>query len=286
LVLLARDWQADLLHLNLPSQAAELCTDLPVVVVAHSCVPTWWKALRGNGLPATWRWQWQRNRQGFDRADAVIVPSVSHGSALGYVYGALPNLRVIHNATRIRPTVTLEREHFILSAGRWWDEGKNGIVLDKAAVATSWPVMMAGPLDGPNGEQVLFRNAHATGSLSSGEVLALMGRAAIFAAPSRYEPFGLAVLEAALSGAALVLADIPSFRELWSGAAVFVPPTAPAAWAEALNLLIANPVHRRELAEQALHRAKEFTPKRQLDGILATYGTVMAGRMPEKTEAV
>ena len=39
-----------------------------------------------------------------------------------------------------------------------------------------------------------------------------------------YEPFGLAVLEAAQAGCALVLSDIPTFRELWDGAAMFVPP--------------------------------------------------------------
>src|SRR5947199_312178 len=49
-------------------------------------------------------------------------------------------------------------------------------------------------------------------------------RAAIFASPALYEPFGLTVLEAAAAGCALVLSDIPSFRELWSGAAVFVDP--------------------------------------------------------------
>ena len=39
---------------------------------------------------------------------------------------------------------------------------------------------------------------------------------------ARYEPFGLAVLEAAQAGMRLVLSDIPSFRELWDGAATFV----------------------------------------------------------------
>ena len=33
--------------------------------------------------------------------------------------------------------------------------------------------------------------------------------------PARYEPFGLSILEAALSGCALVLGDLPSLRELW-----------------------------------------------------------------------
>ena len=51
-----------------------------------------------------------------------------------------------------------------------------------------------------------------------------MARAAIFVSSSVYEPFGLAVLEAAGSGAALVLSDIPTFRELWDEAALFAPP--------------------------------------------------------------
>ena len=50
-----------------------------------------------------------------------------------------------------------------------------------------------------------------------------MGRAAIYALPARYEPFGLSILEAALSGCALVIGDIPSLREIWADAALFVP---------------------------------------------------------------
>jgi glycosyltransferase involved in cell wall biosynthesis len=35
----------------------------------------------------------------------------------------------------------------------------------------------------------------------------------------------------------LVLSDIPTFRELWDGAAIFLPPTDTAAWADALSTL-------------------------------------------------
>ena len=80
---LARDWRADLLHLNLPSQAAGLPEGRPVVVASHSCVPTWWRAVQGTALPSAWAWQTERNQAGFRRADAVIVPSRSHAAALG-----------------------------------------------------------------------------------------------------------------------------------------------------------------------------------------------------------
>src|SRR3546814_16818778 len=61
------------------------------------------------------------------------------------------------------------------------------------------------------------------GVLGEASMAAWRERAGIFVSPSLYEPFGLAVLEAAMSGCALLLSDIPTFRELWDGAAVFTP---------------------------------------------------------------
>ena len=46
-------------------------------------------------------------------------------------------------------------------------------------------------------------------------------RAAIYIATSKYEPFGLAPLEAALSRCAIVANDIPSLREVWEDAALY-----------------------------------------------------------------
>ncbi len=271
LTALAEEWRADLLHLNLPSQACGLPAGAPVIVASHSCVPTWWQAVRGTALPPEWQFHWRRNRQGFDRADAVLAPSASHADALRAVYGAIPALRVVTNAAQPVAFAEGAREPMILAAGRWWDEAKNGAVLDAAAASTPWPVILAGPLQGPNGAQTSVAHARTTGSLPEDAMRGLMGQAAIFAAPSRYEPFGLAVLEAALSGAALVLADIPTFRELWPGAAVFVPPEDPAAWAQAFTALAADPASRAAWAGRARQRAQDFTRQRQVDGVLAAY---------------
>ncbi len=41
----------DLVQVNLPSQAAGLALPCPVVAVSHSCVVTWWDAVRGGDLP-------------------------------------------------------------------------------------------------------------------------------------------------------------------------------------------------------------------------------------------
>ena len=89
--------------------------------------------------------------------------------------------------------------------------------------------------------------------------------------PSLYEPFGLAVLEAALAGCALVLADIPVFRELWDGAAVFFDPRDAAGLASAVNAVAGDAPVRQGLADRARERAGRFTPARQAGALLAAY---------------
>ena len=129
---LARDWNADILHLNLPSQAAGLPDGPPVVVASHSCVPTWWRAVHGIDLPAAWAWQTQRNQAGFRRADAVVVPSRSHGAALNAVYSELPPLHVIHNATAVEPadaaqgTTDPQRRTLVGPRQEWRGPGRGG----------------------------------------------------------------------------------------------------------------------------------------------------------------
>ena len=86
--------------------------------------------------------------------------------------------------------------------------------------------------------------------------------AAIFAAPARYEPFGLGILEAAASGCALVLGDIPSLRENWDGAALFVPPDDAVAWRTTLSCLIACDSRRETLGAAARKRALVFARER------------------------
>ena len=276
LMSLARDWDADLLHLNLPTQAAGMARDLPVLTVSHSCVPTWWEAMRGRPLPDAWAWQLSRNRRGLDRADCVLAPSASHAASLRRVYGDIERLRVVHNATDATGAAVAGKEPFVLAAGRWWDEGKGGATLDRAARDAPWPVRMAGPVSGPNGEGVLLRHADMLGELPSRDLLALMDRAAIFASASAYEPFGLSVLEAGARGAALLLSDIPTFRELWEGAAIFAAPGDPNAFARAIALLADDAALRERLGAAASRIARRFTCERQFAGLLDGYAAAIA----------
>jgi glycosyltransferase involved in cell wall biosynthesis len=275
----AKAERVDLLHLNAPSQACRLTIDRPVVVVSHSCVVTWMHAVRGVAQPTGWAWQTAFNRNGFDAADAVVAPSRSHAAALEHCYGTIGNLSVVFNAAQVGAG-TAEREPFIFAAGRWWDEGKNGSVLDAAAETLSWPVRIAGALRGPNAERIAMRHVDHLGELPSTEVRSLMKQAAIFVSPSLYEPFGLAPLEAASAGTPLVLADIPTYRELWDGAAMFASPRDPGSFSAALEALIASPALRHEMGRKALVRSQRYSAPVQAQAMLRLYQDVRAPAKP------
>jgi glycosyltransferase involved in cell wall biosynthesis len=98
-----------------------------------------------------------------------------------------------------------------------------------------------------------------------------LSRAAIYALPARYEPFGLSVLEAALRGCALALGDIDSLRENWDGAAAFVDPADPDALAAAINGLIADPARRIRQANLARERSLALTPGRMGEAYYSLY---------------
>jgi len=96
------------------------------------------------------------------------------------------------------------------------------------------------------------------------------------AAPARFPAPVLAVLEAAQSGLPLVLADIPSFRELWSDAAIFLPPKAPNLWATTLRDLHVSPKLCRHWGFKSQTRAARYTQKRCAAAMWNEYRALLA----------
>jgi glycosyltransferase involved in cell wall biosynthesis len=244
------------------------------VVTSHSCIATWWRAVKGGSPSSDWRWQEEQTAQGMRRADAVMVPTASHGGAVAALYGKRGRMHVVPNATNL-PGSTSVKEPFVLAAGRWWDEGKNVITVDAVAALSRWPIRLAGPLTGPNVSKISLHHAQALGPLTAEATRGEMDRAAVFFSPALYEPFGLAVLEAAARGCALVLSDIPSFRELWTGAALFVAPCDPGGFAAAINRLTEKPSERRMLGRRAAMRASGFTLARQAQLVRQVYAAAL-----------
>jgi glycosyltransferase involved in cell wall biosynthesis len=174
--------------------------------------------------------------------------------------------------------VEIEKRRLVFTAGRLWDEGKNIALLDRIAPALDAPLLAAGPLVAPHGAAAHYPHLRCLGSLSERDIAPWYAAAAIFAAPARYEPFGLAVLQAAQAGAALVLSDIPTFRELWGDAALLLSPDDPGAWRKALARLLELPERVRALGAAAQARAARYSVDTMVAGTLAIYrGALMSG---------
>jgi len=195
------------------------------------------------------------------------------------LYGVLPTA-VRNGRERKARGESRPRERVVLTAGRLWDEGKNLAVLDRAAGRMRGTVQAAGLLTGPHGQTVAPAHVASLGLLDAAALDERMRRAAVFCSPSLYEPFGLGVLEAAQAGCALVLADIPTFRELWQGAAVFFDPHDDAALASLLDAMLADADWTRRQAALAARRAATFTVEAMAEGTLRVYAEALADHAP------
>ncbi len=273
----------DLVHLNHPALGAAASFGAPVLAACHSCVATWWDAVRGTPLPVEFGWRTDLVAQGYRAADALVAPTRAFADATQRRYGLPAGPAVVGNGRAPVDAAPADDppEDAVLTAGRLWDEGKNVAALDRAAARLALPVRAAGPVRGPNGAAITLGHVEALGNLEEDALRLRLARRPIYAAPALYEPFGLAVLEAAQAGCALVLGDIPTFRELWGGAALFVPPRDEAALADAITRLRADPRQRERLGRAAQRRAGAFTLEAFVDGIAALYGQIRApaGRM-------
>lgn len=270
---LARMHKPDVVHLNTLAHGG-LPWSRPVVLTVHSCVPSWWKAVKGTPLPGEWERYVNLVRDSLKSVDVVIAPSEEMLATTRTIYelkGDETRLDVIPNGRRAERFVQGEKEEFILAAGRLWDEGKGIDTLTAAAADLPWPVYLAGEQQHAGNSAQTQDNCRMLGHLSSEHLAEWFSRAAIYALPARYEPFGLSALEAALSGCALVLGDIPSLREIWGDAAMFVPPGDVGGLSAALRALIQNPGLQKTLAWRGLERAKKFSPARMASDYLGAY---------------
>ena len=261
----------DIVHLNGYVHGA-MPWRAPRVVVAHSCVLSWWAAVHGCDAPDEWARYADAVARGLQGADVVVAPTRAMAECVVRHYGPPRDLRVIANGRCGDPFSPAPRkDSIIVAAGRLWDEAKNIQALCAAAPSLSWPVVLAGDDRGPDGRRVTSGSVLHLGMLDGQQLCALFARAGIFALPARYEPFGLSPLEAGLSGCALVLGDIRSLREVWGDAAVFVPPDNRRALVSAIERLVGDDTFRSEMAARARSRGRRFTADAMADGYADLY---------------
>ncbi len=280
LEMVIREVQPDLLHLNQYGYG-DVAPGIPRIVVAHSDLVSWWVSVHGHEPDdSPWiRWYRDTVTRGLSCADVVVAPSKWMLDQVETYYTHPRVGRVIYNGrdpNLFEPSP--DKENYVLAVGRLWDEGKKiSLLLERVQTV---PVYLAGRLDGPQGSDARLLGispsnlVRVLGEQSQPELRQLFSRASLYAATSCYEPFGLAPLEAALSGCALIANDTPTFHELWEGSAFYFRRNDPDHLASAIGQLAGNPSLRKWYGERALAMANErYTADKMIDQYEDLYQT-------------
>jgi len=283
----------DLLHLSQYCYGS-LDVSQPKVVVAHSDVMSWSQAVQ-RALPDDAWAAWYRKtvEEGLAGADVVVAPSRWMLDCIEDIYGQQPNSRVVYNGRTPSLFDSLAgKRDYAASVGRLWDEGKQWQLLMQLR-ELPLPILLAGAtaLAGEQPDESIakrtgggarIQGAHGIelrGQLSEGEMRELLSRAAIYVATSKYEPFGLAPLEAALSGCAILANDIPSLHEIWGDAACYFRRNDAESLGETLAALHGDRERCANYASRAYERARQrYTADRMVDEYVQIYSALLERR--------
>lgn len=271
----AKQFAPELLHSNQFCFGA-LSLEIPKVLTAHSDVLSWARACRGGRLEES---QWLARyralvQDGLNGADIVTAPTGWMLRALGEGFELPSEIQVIPNGREIPSVPSSPRRVQAVTAGRLWDEAKDIAILD--AVSSKMPLIIAGEMAGESasGGAYLpsFGRAKLVGWLAERELLQLFRKSAAYVCTSRYEPFGLAPLEAALCGCAVVARRIEPLNEVWGDAALYFNN------AEVLSDLLTWLCEDREslhkAQQQATARARRYTRGAMVASYRSVYSAV------------
>ena len=279
---IVRDTRPDILHLNQLSFGA-LPVATPRLVTAHGDVITWWLTIHGRE-PARSPWlEWYRKTvvAGMKRAGAVVTTTNWMSAMLRLAYDGEFESHIIspgRNPIYFNPFVT--KEESVLAIGRLWDTGKQVALLTQHTHGL--PVCIVGadnPIPAPalpiRADVRVSTGAHeisVKGAQTESQLRNLYSKSTVFAATSRYEPTGLASIEAAFSRCAIVANDTPVYRELWGDAALYFERNDGESLAEVLAQLDQDREMVRLYGTRAYNRARErFTARRMVDEYLQLY---------------
>ena len=284
---LVREVDPDLLQLH------QFCHgDLPVavprVIMAHGDLITWSQSVQGC-TPRPTRWlQWYRDTviRGISAADAILAPSSWMLDALRSTYTRARREAVIYpgrNPIFFNPYIG--KDDSVLSIGRLIDAGKQVFLLTQHA--HPFPVCIVGaeqtvpvpriPIRADVKVATLQSTVAIRGPQTDAQLRALYSRAAVYAATPRYEPLGMAALDAAFSRCAIVANDIPSFREVWGDAALYFRTNDANSLATILRQLDSDRPLRQAYANRAFARARErFTTNRMIKQYIDLYRSLLS----------
>lgn len=265
-------------HGNLPWSA-------PVMVVAHSCVLSWWAAVKKEAAPEGWDKYKRKVKAGLQAADAVVGITHSYFQEVRKFYGPFKKEGIIYNGCDASKFKADHKRQSIFAMGRIWDEAKNLRILEQVAARSPYLITIAGSTRHPsNGNEVRLQHVNLAGYLNREEIKKALAASLVYLLPAKYEPFGLSALEAALSGCLLILADIPTLREIWRDTALYFNPENPDTLVNRLQWVEDHPDQGKDLIRMSSQRALLFSLEKMSKSYVNFYQNLTAS--VEKTGAI
>ncbi|MEZ4715048.1 MAG: hypothetical protein R2851_03000 [Caldilineaceae bacterium] len=225
---LAGQADVDLVHLNGYAHGA-LPWGRPVLMVGHSCVLSWWQAVKWGSravvlvhLPGA----------GDGRAACrrlCRAPTAPCCRLCSNTTGAMEQARVIYNGRAADRFHQERKAPFVFSAGAG-TRYKNIQALACGSRPGEWPVYVAGPAAWPDGRPSASSSRASTNSVAwTGMTLRIGRTTPPSTLPARYELLGLTALEAVRPGVRWYWATFPPCAAV-GRRRLYVPPTTPRPW--------------------------------------------------------
>ena len=101
--------------------------------------------------------------------------------------------------------------------------------------------------------------------------------ASVFVFPSRFEGFGLPLLEAMACGTPVITSNTSSLPEVVGDAGILLPPDEPEAWSAALRKVLTSQDIASSLAAKGLERSTQFSWDRTASETFAVYRRILEG---------